>query len=277
MPNDIKPIESLLLKNGLERIEFNGADYSWGFRENEPIISILFSQNDGTTYQKAMSLYWAAADYVSKPWCLFITIDHLAQSHMDLLINISKQYNIRLTKRNELLSSISIQLFTFTSILLEYIPPGSVNPLKELGESIKRWKEDKPVKEYNYEVNIKTGNLDVYKENETLASSRITIPLMVTANETRIEGILPRLVNVDNGLLFDTEHRNLPMVFRIKIGDTSELTLRFEADKSNMNEATIFWSLYQEFMRTNRLLFIEPNTGDTLFNCLRELDGRGNN
>jgi hypothetical protein len=277
VPNDINAIESLLLKNGLHRIEFNGTDYSWGFRENEPIISILLSQNDGTTYQKAMRLYWATADYVAKPWCLLITLDNLAQNHIDLLENISKQYNISLTKRNELLSSISIQLVALTSILREYIPQCTVNPLKELGESVKSWKEDKPVKEYNYEVNIRTGNLEIYKENEVLVPSRITIPLMVTANETRIEGILPRLVNIDKGLFFDTEHRNLPMAFKMRIGNTSELTLRFEADKSNINEATIFWSLYQEFMRTNRLLFIEPNTGDTLFNCLRELDGRGNN
>ena len=111
------------------------------------------------------------------------------------------------------------------------------------------------------------GNLDIYKEKGELVPSRKTIPLTASTGKTRIEGILPRLISIKDGLFFDTEHRNLPMVFKLILCDSSRLVLRYEADKGNIVEATSFWSLYQCFFSTGRLAFIELNTGDILFSC----------
>jgi len=161
-----------------------------------------------------------------------------------------------------------------TSILDEYIPEGSENPLKDLGESVRRWRQSRPCSRKVFPVHIEVGNLDVYREGGELKPSRKTTPLTVVANKASIEGILPRLVSVQDGAVFDTEHRNLPMVFRICLGVDSQLVTRFEADKSNIIEATRYWRLLKEFEAVGRLSFIEPNTGETLFKCTKEADPR---
>ena len=119
-------------------------------------------------------------------------------------------------------------------------------------------------------------NLEIYNENGELVPSRKTIPLTASSGKTRIEGVLPRLINIEAGLFFDTEHRNLPMVYQLSVGDSSRLVFRYEADKGNIVEASSFWRIYQCFLSTGRLAFIEPNTGDILFSCVREVDERGN-
>ena len=153
---------------------------------------------------------------------------------------------------------------------------GSKVPISALRKSIKQWREKKPVHEYSYMVEVETGNLDIYRENGELVPSRKTIPLTVSTGKARIEGILPRLISIKEGLFFDTEHRNLPMVFRLEIGVLSRLVFRYEADKGNIMEATSFWFFYQCFLSTGKLAFIEPNTGDILFSCVRGLDEREN-
>jgi hypothetical protein len=276
MPSPIEEVEAFLLENGLNRIDFHGTDYAWGFREDEPIIALIQSSDGGAAFQAAMSLYWAAAEYIAKPWCLFLEVEGLALHHRQMLDNLTKQYNIQVLSGDvKLFVSVKNQLNRLVTILEEYIPVCSTEPLKALGDSVKTWREEKPVNEYRYDLEIETGKLGIYEENGALIPSRKTIPLTAASSDVSIEGILPRLVNIEDGLSFDTEHRNLPMVFKLHIGETSQLVTRFEADKSNIIEATSFWGLHQGFTLTNKLAFIEPNTGDILFNCLRGLDDRG--
>jgi hypothetical protein len=174
---------------------------------------------------------------------------------------------------NELAETASMQLSNLISILDVYVPEDK--SVTALGEVIRNWRTEKPVHEYSYDVAIETGNLNVYKENDELTPSRKTIPLTAQSGDIRIEGILPRLINVENGLFFDTEHRNLPIVFKLIISTESKLVTRFESDKSNIIEASAFWGLHQAFEALKRLAFIEPNTGDILFNCGRGLNERG--
>jgi hypothetical protein len=268
MDSQITAVDEFLRKQGLERIEFHGTDYSWGFRENEPVIALIAKGDGGAAFQAAMSLYWASAEYIVKPWCLFISVEDIAPHHRQMIENLSRQFNINMVPIDVLFESVEEQLDDLVKILEAYVPEGSIEPFIDLGKSVRSWGEEKPANEYSYNVTIEVGNLDVYKEGDELTPSRKTIPLTVTAGETKIDGVLPRLVKVDDsGCFFDTEHRNLPMVFRLFIGDSSRLVLRFEADKCNMIEATSFWSLYHGFLRTGRLAFIEPNTGDILFSC----------
>jgi hypothetical protein len=269
MSTPIEEADRFLLKNGLDKIDFNETSYAWGFRENEPIIALIQSIDGGEVFQSVMSLYWASAEYIAKPWCLLLVVDDLPPPQRQMLESLSKQYNIQQIENKELLHTVQNQLKRLTEILIEYIPEDSENPIKALGESMKGWRTEKPATEFNYGLNIEVGNLDLYRENDQLVPSRKTIPLTAASDETRIEGILPRLISNQNGLHFDTEHRNLPMVFRLTVGEKSELVMRFEADKSNIIEATSFWSLHQSFIHTNKLAFIEPNTGDILFNCVR--------
>lgn len=260
-------VDKYLQEKGMDRIEFRGTDYSWGFRENEPVIAVIAEGDGGAAFQKIMSIYWASAEYIVKPWCLLISVDDIVPHHRQMIENLSSQFNIRMVPVEALLESVEEQLNFIIRILNVYVPEESGDPLIDLGESVRGWREEKPAHEYSFEVNIKTGNLDVYKEKDELIPSRKTIPLRVSAGDTHIDGILPRLVKADEGLFFDTEHRNLPMVFRIIIGDSSRIVLRFEADKGNMIEATSFWSLFHGFLSSGRLAFIEPNTGDILLSC----------
>ena len=271
----VEELNSFLLGNGMKAIQFHGTDYAWGFREDEPIIALIVKSDGGEAFQAAMSVYWASAEYIAKPWCLFIIAD-VEPHQRQLLESLAKQYNIETVLTENLLSKAKEQLRRFTRILDVYIPEYSKDQLISLGESIKRWRDEKPVKEHSFKVQVETGNLDIYKENGELVPSRKTIPLTAKSGDSSIEGILPRLMSVDGGLYFDTEHRNLPMVFKLRVSDSSSLVLRFETDKSNLTEATSFWGLFKDFTRTNRLAFIEPNTGDILFSCVRELDDRRN-
>ena len=276
MSSPIETIDHFLQQKGMIRIEFHGTDYSWGFRENEPVIAVIAEGDGGTAFQSAMSIYWASAEYIPKPWFLFISVDGVAPHHRQMLDNLAKQYNVQIVAIEELSESVEEQLERLLRILSVYVPEGSPDPIMDLGKSIKRWREEKPEHEYSFNVSTKTGNLDIYKENGDLVPSRKTIPLTASSNNARIDGILPRLISVNEWLLFDTEHRNLPMVFKLYIGDSSSLVLRFEADKGNIGESVSFWSLFQGFLSSGRLAFIEPNTGDILFSCVRGLDEREN-
>jgi hypothetical protein len=274
MPIPIEEIDVFLRDNGMDQIYFHGIDHAWGFREDEPIIGIINKRDGGETFQAAMSLYWASANYITKPWCLLLAINKMAPQQRQTLDNLGKQYNIQVVSEEHLLTTVKEQLKCLTITLRVYVKD-SEKPIRALSESVKKWREEKPVTDYQFEVEVETGNLEIYKENGELVPGRKTVPLTASSNQKRIDGILPRLLSVKDGLFFDTEHRNLPMVFKLHIAEPSSLVLRFEADKSNINEATSFWSLYRGFTVTNRLAFIESNTGDTLFSCVRELDDRG--
>ncbi|MCW4012776.1 MAG: hypothetical protein NWF07_07265 [Candidatus Bathyarchaeota archaeon] len=275
MPNPIEELEQYLQENGLTRTEFHGTTYAWGFRENEPIIAYINEKDPGLAFQSIMSLYWASADYITKPWCLLVEAENIPPHQKGMLDNLASQYNIQLVSEETLFSTARKQLDNLVGILNEYIPENSENPLKMLGESIKGWRQEKPAKEYSYKVKIETGNLDIYKENNELTPNRKTIPLTATSGNNRVESILPRLVEAGETLVFDTEHRNLPMVYKLIIGEDSRIITRFEADKGNIIEATGFWGLYHAFNASKRLAFIEPNTGDILFNCTRITDDAG--
>lgn len=269
MPSPIEKLDNYLQEKGLTRTEFQGTSYAWGFRENEPIIASINEKAPGLAFQSIMSLYWASADYITKPWCLLIEAENIPSHQRSMLDNLASQYNIQQVSENTLLDTATEQLDYLVSILKKYIPENTENPLKALGESIKNWRQEKPANEYSYKVKIETGNLDIYKENNELTPNRKTIPLTATSGKNRIESILPRLVEAEKNLVFDTEHRNLPMVYKLIIGEDSRLVTRFEADKGNIIEATGFWELYHAFNESKRLAFIEPNTGDILFDCTR--------
>lgn len=264
-------LDKYLKDQGLQRIPFQDTEYAWGYRENEPVF-VYLKGDAGVVFQTAMGLYWASADYIVKPWCLLLDAEGLMPHHRGVLDNLAGQFNIQIVSDETLVSTASEQLTYLTSILSVYIPEKAENPSKALGESISHWRENKPTHEYSFKVNIESGNLDVYKENGELIPSRKTIPLTAVAGDTRVESILPRLISVGQTLYFDTEHRNLPIVFKLSVGEDSTLTARFEADKSNLIEASGFWRLIHGFYATDMLAFIEPNIGDILFNCVRGLD-----
>lgn len=269
MPSHIEEIDAYLQEKGMDRVEFHGIDQSWGFREGEPIIGVIGRRE--SAFQAAMSLYWASADFITKPWCLLLVDSGLHDQQKAMLDNLSRQHNIRMVSEDRLFTVIESQLDWLVKVLDVYIEYNE-NPINSLGESMKKWRTDKPAHEHSFRVDTETGKLDVYMENGELSPGRKTIPLTVTSDDARIEGVLPRLVSTENGLLFDTEHRNLPVVFKLQVAEDSELVMRFEADKSNIIEATVFWGLFNSFTVKNKLAFIAPNTGDTLFSCWRKPD-----
>ncbi len=263
MQDHIEEINSFLLHRGLESLEYSGLDYAWGWRLGEPVIALI----ETGSLQSAMNLYWSSVDYITKPWCLLINGEKVPGHQQTFLEKLSHQYNILSVNPDEYLPSVKQQLIRLIKILGSYIPVDSRNPLMALGRSVKTWREKKPVNEYKYSVEIEVGNLDTYKVDGELVPSRKTIPLTIKSKKARIEGILARLVDTIPNLLFDTEHRNLPMVLRLRLGDRPQLLLRFEADKSNLIEATSFWRLHGEFIDTGKIEILENNTGKILFSC----------
>jgi hypothetical protein len=271
MSQSLTELNKFFTGKGLEEINFNGVTHAWGYRDNEPVFALIKNKDGNVAFQNAMSLYWSSAEYITKPWCLVLVVDVIELHHRQMLENLSTQYNIQIIENpDDLLPIVIVQLDRLTEILSHYIPAESNNKSRALGESISKWRSEKPVYKKKFRVEIMIGNLDIYKESGILAPSRRTVPLTATAGSISIKGVLPRLVGADEGLLFDTEHRNLPMVYQLFLGENMSLLLRFEADKSNLIEATCFWSLYSGFLSTNKLSFIEPNTGDMLFSCVRE-------
>jgi hypothetical protein len=257
-----------LASNSLELIPFHGVDQAWGYRENEPVFAFISDPSDGSmAFQNAMSLYWATAEYISRPWCLFmITGSPMMPHHRQMLVNLATQYNIKLLEspsQEELLALVRAQLIGLTSIMNRYIEPGAENPSESFGESIREWKEQKPVLEEITSVEIKVWDLSQYAENGLLVPSRITVPLTVQSGGSSIEGILPRLIQ-EEPLVFYTEHRNLPIVFNLDFGKKT-LTTRFEADKGTLIEASSYESLITAFKSTGEISFIDQNTGNSVF------------
>ncbi len=258
-----------LTNNGLQLIPFHSADQAWGYRENEPVLAFINDPTDGTMgFQNAMNMYWATAEYISKPWCLFMVTGEPMMPHQKgMLENLTVQYNIQLHEKpseDDVRIGVKAQLDKLVSIMHRYIPEGASNPSKALGDSMKGWKDEKPALEDVFEVNVSLGDLSIYEENGELVPSRTTVPLTVTSGDVEIEGMLPRLIQ-SNPLIFYTEHRNLPTVFTIDLGKNT-FTARFEADKGNLIEATSYESMMNCFKSDGELSFIDPNTGETVFN-----------
>lgn len=256
-----------LKSNGLELIPFQGTDQAWGYREHEPVFAFISDPSDGSmAFQNAMSLYWATAEYISKPWCLFmITGAPMMPHHKQMLSNLGTQYNIHLLESPSdglLFGAVKEQLIELTNIMNRYIQSDS-DSSSSLGKSMRGWKQEKPTLEETTPVNIKIGDLSQYTVDGKLALSRTTVPLSVQSGDSVIEGILPRIIQVEP-LIFYTEHRNLPIVFTIN-AEESTFTSRFEADKANLIEATSYESLISAFKRKGEISFTDQNTGSSVF------------
>jgi len=263
-------IHAYLTSNGLELIPFQGADTAYGYRENEPVFAFIHDPGDGSmAFHKAMGLYWATAEYISKPWCLIMVTEVPMMPHnKQMLDNLGTQYNIRLLETPQdgaVLDITTEQLNHLTYLLQRYIDPNASNPSVSLGKSFRAWKADKPVLEDVIPVEIEPRAVSIYEENGLMVPNRTTVPLAVTSGAAELEGVLLRLVQSEPHLIFYTEHRNLPSVFRLDLGDQT-LTMRFEADKANIIEATSFESLVMAFQLKREIKFIDQNSGQTVFN-----------
>jgi hypothetical protein len=271
-------IHAYLTSNGLELISFRGPDMAYGYRENEPVFAFIHDGGDGSmAFHKAMGLYWATAEYISKPWCLVMVTELPMMSHnMEILDNLGAQYNIRLLETPQdgaIIEVVTEQLSHLASIMHRYIDPNASNASTSLGKSIRKWKAEKPVLEDMTPVEVEQGGLSVYEENGKMTPNRTTVPLTVTSEEAEIQGVLPRLVQSEPHLVFYTEHRNLPAVFRLDLGDVQTLTMRFEADKANIIEATSFESLVTAFKSKREITFSDPNSGQIVFNVRARRNG----
>jgi hypothetical protein len=270
-------IHAYLTSNGLELIPYQGADLAYGYRENEPVFAFIHDPGDGSmVFHKAMSLYWATAEYISKPWCLImVTALPMMPYNRQMLDSLSTQYNIQLLeapKDGTMVKVVAQQLNHLTSVLHRYIDPTASNPSVSLGNLIKTWKAEKLALEDLIPVEIESGTLSIYEENGKMVPNRTTVPLTITSGEVEIVGVLLRLVQSEPHLVFYTEHRNLPSVFRLDLGDQT-LTMRFEADKSNIIEATSFESLVTTFKVKHLITFRDPNSGQKVFNLRARRNG----
>jgi len=260
-------ITEYLTNNGLELIPFHGVVQAWGYRENEPVFAFISDPSDGSmVFQTAMSLYWATAEYISRPWCLFIeTGSPMIPHHRQMLDNLATQYNIQiLESEDDMLDLVKTQLTNLTSIMHRYIKPEAENPSRSFSESIRVWKDQKPVLEEVTSVKVEIDDLSQYEVDGKLVPSRTTVPLTVQAGESSIEGILPRLLQAEPLVLY-TEHRNLPIVFNLDLSENT-FTARFEADKGNLIEASSYESLITAFKSTGEISFTDQNTGKLVFN-----------
>ena len=269
MPLPVDEISDYLTSNGLELIPFHGADSAYGYRENEPVFAFIADQGDGSmAFHNAMNLYWATAEYISKPWCLIMVTGTPMMPHNRQMLNtLSTQYNIRLIeepREDEVMAEVRSQLDDLITIMHRFV--GDVSDKSaSLGRSMRLWKAEKRFQEDVIPVEVKLGNLSIYEENGRMAPNRTTVPLNVVSGEAVIEGILPRLVQTEPKLVFFTEHRNLPVGFKLELGEAPELTVRFEADKGNLIEATSFESLVTAIKSTGEISFNNPNSGESIF------------
>ena len=266
----VDEISDYLASNGLGMIPFQGTYSAYGYRKNEPVFAFITDQGDGSNaFHNAMNLYWAPAEYISKPWALImVTGTPMMPHNRQILNNLSTQYNIRLIEEpleDEVMTEIRSQLDNLTVIMHRYVEDIS-NKSASLGRAMRLWKAEKPVLVDVIPVEVKLGNLSIYEEKGRLGPNRTTVPLTVDSGDDVIEGMLPRLVKTEPNLVFFTEHRNLPVVLKLELGEDPVLTVRFEADKGNLIEATNFESLVTAIKSTGEILFNNPNSGESVFN-----------
>jgi len=96
-----------------------------------------------------------------------------------------------------------------------------------------------------------------------LKPSRKVVPIEVIGGDTSFEGALIRLIEAQDGnLLFSTEHRNYPSIFRLSAresGGDSTLDLWFDVDKSNIPQALRFRELVEGIMSSKMVVFAGPS------------------
>jgi hypothetical protein len=107
------------------------------------------------------------------------------------------------------------------------------------------------------------GMEDDEAEVPVLKQSRKVVPLEVTGGDASFEGALMRLTEAEGGtLLFSTEHRNYPFIFRLAAregGGDSTLNLWFDVDKSNIPQALRFQELIEGVLSSKSATFAGPS------------------
>jgi hypothetical protein len=100
-------------------------------------------------------------------------------------------------------------------------------------------------------------------EVPVLKPSRKVVPLEVTNGDASFEGALMRLTEAQGGtLLFSTEHRNYPFIFRLSAregGGDSTLNLWFDVDKSNIPQTLRFRELVEGVLSSKSVTFAGPS------------------
>ncbi len=265
-------LQEYLTSNGLHPLKFHGVDHAWGYRENEPVFVFIIDSKNG--FQDAMNLYWSTAEFISRPWCLIMgSKTPMNPGDKRILDNLASRYHIRVLEnpsQDRFMTVVKEELSTLTSIMSRYIQPDSDNPSVSLGESINAWKDEGYFHKEIHSVSVDVGNLAIYEKSGELVPNRVTVPLTVHAGGEEIEGILLRLIQMDPPI-FHTEHRNLPMVLSINLGNHS-FTTRFETDKGNLVEATSYETLMRAFKCLKEISFINPNTSLSVFHLRKKLD-----
>ena len=103
---------------------------------------------------------------------------------------------------------------------------------------------------------------DEATEEPVFKLSRKVVPLELTGGGASFEGVLMRLTKADDGhLLFSTEHRNYPFIFRLHSNKIREsiIDLWFDVDKSNITQALRFEALIKAIKGSRAVSLISPS------------------
>lgn len=222
-------------------------------------------------------MQWAGSSTEPKSWvhvCIFL------DGSADMLTGLPLPANIKLYDAqglSRLIDDLDDLAAHMTRLLSNYrgVSPDSAlrEAVKSTAAAIADWPRDKR----NTRLSIETSaqleeglylfavedEADEATEESMLKPSRNVVPLDVSSGVASFEGALMRLIEAGDGrLLFSTEHRNYPFIFRLSTvdgGGTSTLDLWFDVDKSNVPQALGFWALVEAIKSSGSVSLTGPS------------------
>ena len=252
-------------------------ELSWSINPGQK-PALIFSIEEADTMRLATSiLHWAGSSTEPKSWmqvCVLMNGSADAFSSFPLPNNV-KVYDRRtlatLSRDLEGLITRMVRLLRF--YIDDETGVSTSGEVKRISQLAAEW----PQGMWSSRLSLKAQTVfeeGVYmfaaenmEDDETevpvLKPSRKVVPVEVIGGDTSFEGALIRLIEAQDGnLLFSTEHRNYPSIFRLSAresGGDSTLDLWFDVDKSNIPQALRFRELVEGIMSSKMVVFAGPS------------------
>jgi len=259
------------IEEGYTSPEGDTADEAWLLNEKQKPI-ITFSVEPDPVQLMATALQWTGSSTEPKSWrhlCILTADAPPLPEFPDQLHGGDKPAILR--RLEEITQKMTELLRTFT----DDEPGGSLpDTVRRLAAITASW----PKEMWASRLTLKTRTAfdpdclslfaaeteeDDEAETPVLQPSRKVVPLDVIGGDTTFEGALMRLIEANDGhLLFSTEHRNYPFIFRLATpmdGGESKLDLWFDVDKSNIPQALRFRELLDGITSTKQAALICPS------------------
>ena len=253
------------------------AEVAWSLNSGQK-PAIIFSVEEADPMRLVESaLQWAGSSTEPNSWvhiCVFTgeSADALSVYPLPKSVKVYNRWN--LTTLGSDLEGFTERMIRLLRLYTDDEPSGSISEeVKRLSRLTAEW----PKRMWSSRLSLKAhttfdegvylfaaeGMEDDEVEVPVLKPSRKVVPVEVTGGDASFEGALMRLTEAKGeDLLFSTEHRNYPFIFRLSApegGGDSTFDFWFDVDKSNIPQALRFRELVEGVVSSKAAALAGPS------------------